>query len=97
MFSTPASPASSWNLPARFRYRFLAEIVGYVKIGPAIAIEVAPGRSKAIVMVVLIETGLGGDVLKVSAGSREMVRKEKFGGSIFRVVIGPRKRYWSSL
>src|SRR5882672_4155638 len=37
-----------------------AEVVDYVKIGPSVAVIVAPSTTEAIACVVLMQTGLGG-------------------------------------
>src|SRR5258708_21136772 len=61
-----------------------SEIVNYVKIGPAIAIEVVPAATKAVASVVLIKPSLGGYVAKRTVA---VITHHEIGRPVLRVVI----------
>src|SRR5271154_3057724 len=60
------------------------EIIDHIKIGPSIAIEVAPSATETLAGVVLIESRLGGYVAKRAIA---IIAHHEVGRTILRVVI----------
>src|SRR6185437_12391180 len=75
--------------PALIQIKIAApKIIGDVEIGPAVAIEIAPGRSKAVAVAVLTDARSLGDVLHPSAAvCGEFVVKEEIRWAVARVVV----------
>src|SRR5690242_15564266 len=60
------------------------EVIHYVKVGPAVAVEVSPAAAEAVAGVVAVETGLGGNVVESAVAA---VAHQEVGRAVFRVVI----------
>src|SRR5579862_380447 len=64
------------------------EIVGHVQVRPAITVVVAPGRGKAVAVIVLVETGARRDVLKGTAAiGGEPIVEQEIRRAVLRVVV----------
>ena len=65
-----------------------SEIVGDVEAGPAVAIVVAPGRSEAEPVVVLVYAGFRGDIFEPTRSIRmDLIAKQEVGRAVLRVMI----------
>src|SRR5262249_42441663 len=68
-----------------------SEIVGYAKVRPAIAVEVAPRWSETVPVVVFVHAGGAGDILEKSISvRRELVMEQVVRRTVPGIEIGRR-------